>query len=62
MASYNHTDEYMMDITVERNINKMDNEEYEVSFEEWWESLDDIERENYNMIMKEYEESEDNDK
>ena len=40
----------------------MDNEEYEVSFEEWWELLDDIERENYNMIMKEYEESEDNDK
>lgn len=40
----------------------MDNEEYEESFEEWWESLDDIERENYNMIMKEYEESEDNDK
>ena len=38
----------------------MDNEEYEVSFEEWWELLDDIERENYNMIMKEYEESEDN--
>ena len=52
----------MTDITAERNINKMDNEEYEVSFEEWWESLDDIERENYNMIMKEYEESEDNDK
>lgn len=40
----------------------MDNEEYEVSFEEWRESLDDIERENYNMIMKEYEESEENDK
>ena len=40
----------------------MDNEEYEESFEDWWELLDDIERENYNMIMKEYKESEDNDK
>lgn len=29
----------------------MNNEEYEVSFEEWWESLDDIERENYNMAI-----------
>jgi hypothetical protein len=47
----------MTDITAERNIKKMDNEEYEVSFEEWWEFLDDIERENYNMIMKEYEEN-----
>lgn len=27
-----------------------------ISFEEWWESLDDIEREDYNMIMKECEE------
>ena len=39
-----------------------EDDEIEVSFEDWWESLDDIERENYNMIMKEYEESENNEK
>ena len=39
-----------------------EDDEIEVSFEDWWESLDDIERENYNMIMKEYEESKNNDK
>ena len=27
--------------------------EEELSFEEWWDRLDDIEREDYNMIMEE---------
>lgn len=33
-------------------------DEIEKSFEDWWNNdLDDIEREEYNMAMKEYEES-----
>ena len=38
-----------------------EDDEVEESFEDWWNNLDDIEREDYNMIMKEYEESEDDD-
>ena len=36
----------------------MENEENEeIDFFEWWEMLDDIEREEYNRFMKELEES-----
>ena len=31
--------------------------EDEISFDEWWNSLDDIEQEEYNQIMSEYDES-----
>ena len=30
--------------------------EDEISFDEWWNSLDDIEQEEYNQIMNEYDE------
>ena len=37
----------------------MENEEIEeLDFSEWWEKLDDIEREEYSRCMKELEESE----
>lgn len=36
----------------------MENEEIEeLDFYEWWEMLDDIEREEYNICMKELEEN-----
>lgn len=30
--------------------------EDEISFDEWWNSLDDIEQEEYNQVMSEYDE------
>ena len=40
-----------------REVNKMDYEEMEeMDFLDWWEMLDDIEREEYNMAMEELRE------
>lgn len=44
---------------IDAYYNDADKEDEEVSFEEWWDRLDDIEREDYNRSMEEFEDGED---